>query len=80
VHADAYLESEPADPVADRHRAAYGAARRIERSEEPVAGRVHFDAVVPAELAPDRRVVPLDDLPPATIAELGGPDVRSRCL
>jgi hypothetical protein len=48
------------------------ACRAVEAGEESVAGCVNFDAAEAEELAPDGRVVLLEQVAPAAIAELGG--------
>ena len=50
-----------------------GARRPVERREEPVAGRVDLAAAEALELAPDERVVPLEQVAPAPVAELRRP-------
>ena len=54
------------------HGTADCAGRPVERGEEAVAGRAHLAAAEAAELAADRRVVLLQQVAPAAVAELGG--------
>jgi hypothetical protein len=56
----------------NRLSAADGPSRAVERCEEAIAGRIHLTAVEPLQLAPDSRVMLLDEVPPATIPELRG--------
>ena len=57
--------------LADGAGAADRPGRAVEGGEEAVAHRLHLAAAVQGELAPDRGVVALEQLPPAAVAELG---------
>jgi hypothetical protein len=65
-------EAERPDPLADRPSARDRAGGAVEAREEAVPGGVELDAAVARELAPDELVVPLQQLPPRAVAQLGG--------
>src|SRR5205823_7146036 len=70
VHACPDLEAEPPDGVDDRGRAADRTRRAVEGRKEAVARGVLLLTTEAVELAPDERVVPLEQLTPGTIAHL----------
>ena len=70
VQARAHVEAERATHVRDRPRAADRARRPVEGGEEPVAGRVDLAPAEALELATHERVVALEQLAPAAVAEL----------
>src|SRR5262249_9813903 len=78
VEPGANVKTERVDAVAHRARAADRAGGAVERGENPVARGVDLAAPEAAELAPEDRVVPLEEIPPAAIAQgrglLGGAD------
>src|SRR5205823_5348434 len=73
VEACTYLEPEFPHPGADRLRAADRANRAVELGEESIAGRVDLLAPEARQLLPHERVVALDELAPACVAELREP-------
>ena len=80
VQAGADLEAELAHRLGDRAGAADRPGRAVEGGEEAVAGGVDLLAAEPDQLAPDERVVALEQVAPAPVAELA-PRARSsrRC-
>ena len=71
MEAEANLEAEPPCSIANRAGARDCAGRPVERGQEAVAGGVQLSPPKPVELAADERVVLLEQLPPATVAEIG---------
>jgi hypothetical protein len=71
VYPGAYVEPEPAHRLHDRTCAANRACRPVERCEEPVARGIDLDPVEVRKLTPDERVVPLDEISPRPVTELG---------
>jgi hypothetical protein len=69
VNPDADLELEPPKGVADRGGSPNRSCGPIERREEAISGRVELAPVVAPELLADDRVVSLQQLTPARIAE-----------
>src|SRR5581483_8469844 len=70
VQARPHVDSELVHAVRDRTRAPDPARRPVEGREEAVAGRVELAAAVPGELLPHERMVPLDELAPASVPQL----------
>ena len=73
VHPGADLEAEPAHGVDEAWAQRIARAGPSKRREEPVARRVDLAPAEALELASNRGVVSLQQLPPAPVAELGRP-------
>ena len=83
VQAGAHAEAEVTDAFNDGTSAGDGASGPVEAREESVPGRVDLDAAKARELPPHKRVVPFEQLPPGSIAQLdhalaGLDDVREQ--
>src|SRR5205807_4013564 len=63
------FEAGLAETIADRDGAAHGAGGPIERGEESVAGRADLLPAEIRELAPNQRVMLLQDVPPNFVAQ-----------
>ena len=69
VDADPHLDAEPSDRVDDRLRAVDRHARVGERRDEAVARGVHLEPAEPVEFVADGRVVVVEQVAPAFVAE-----------
>src|SRR5262249_30431883 len=67
------VDTDLPDAPDNRFTATDRARRAIERGQYAVAGRVHEMAAVSRQLVADPRVVLVEQLPPAPVAQLGGP-------
>jgi hypothetical protein len=72
VHTGANLQPEASHAVADRASAAERTSWTVEASEDAIPCEVDLAAAKPLELAPHQTVMPLEQVVPLTIAELGG--------
>src|SRR5262245_37138308 len=70
VHTRSHFEVELAQRLTDRTRAAHRCSRSFEAGEEPVAGRVELTAAEAVEKLAHARVVLVEHLVPAAVAEL----------
>src|SRR5437588_12042178 len=70
VEAYADVESQPLDRIGDRASTADSPGRPVESGEESVAGGVDLPAAGAGQLAPDQRVVLLEQLSPRRVADL----------
>jgi hypothetical protein len=70
VDARTHFDPERPHALDDRLSAADGMSRAVERREEPVAGSVDLFPAVVGQLAPDERVVALQEVGPGTVAKL----------
>lgn len=77
VQADADVEAELFGLAPDRARAANRACRPVEGREQPVARHVDLLPACARELSPHHGAVPLEQLPPAAVAELDGASGRA---
>src|SRR6266481_2851677 len=72
AQARADLEAERAHRLADGQRTAHRACGTVEGREEAVARRVNLPAAEAAQLQAYGGVVPLEQVAPGAVAELGG--------
>src|SRR5437867_351470 len=77
VNARADVDPQVSQAIDDLERAADRARRTVERCEESVTGTLDLPSLEPIEAPPDRRVVLLEQLAPALVAELGGTTRRA---
>src|SRR5712691_5368544 len=72
VETRTHVEPQPLDSLGDRAGAADRPRWPVEGGEESVARSVDLRAAGERELAPDQRVVPLEELAPARVPKLDG--------
>src|SRR5215218_3908164 len=72
VHTGAHLEPDSAHALDDCLCAANRARRPVERGKEAITRGVLLLASESRQLAPYQRVMAFEELPPRTVAELGG--------
>jgi hypothetical protein len=77
VHPGSHLQAQQAHRFDDRLGAAHGALRSREAGDEPVPGGAHLPAAEPFQLATHHGVVPLQEVTPGTVTQLGGALGRS---
>jgi hypothetical protein len=70
VQAGPDCDPQPAQSLNERAGAANRPRRLLEGSEEAVAGGVDLTTPVLSKQPPDDRMVPLDELTPATVAQI----------
>ena len=77
MQATADLNAERVNRLGDGPRATHRARRAVEGGEKPVSERFHFIAAGAREFSPHRRVMGVQQIAPALVAQMLGPRGRS---
>src|ERR1700716_31770 len=77
MEATADLNVERTDRLGNRAGATHGTCRAVEGGEKPVPKRSHFVAARPREFPPHHRVMRVEQIAPALVAQLLGPGGRT---
>src|SRR6266446_1366998 len=77
VQTTADLNVQGPDRLGNGARATHGTRRAVEGGEKPVPKRSHFVAAGAREFPPHRRVMRVEQVPPALVAQLLGPCGRT---